>query len=490
MGSAVALYNDAVGEDLVAGRFPLSASRHVPTATLGTAIPLRLPPDQLDPPTSTAAAPQRQGRDASVVPGTSLMTPPPWSGSANRARTDTLTRAPDAGVAPVFAEVSRDDAVPGNDETFGSVGPSGSGAVILRGGGASPRPVCGGERVALRLADVGYLTAGEGGTAPVVVCPEPSAEWLVTGVAPGVAVPVGRPVGLFNTVQGDHLVCRPERGAPRLGWGSSGSSPPVNLPMPPQFCPPEGVPGDAELSGAVVPVREGDPEAGLLLLLNPADGRALGTHLMRRVPELAAGVASDRRVGVVACRWSSAGGPSVEPLPPTGARLWVQGRLVADPGVSVSPVRALAWALDPAGAPVTAVPGEQGWPQTGITWQVLVLPRTSPTSTLPAAIAHLQVAGGPVTCAFHLPLPGRDGEPGSSTTITPRAPSALLPGMTVALVPGPTTALVPGALPALGAGRSSPRRVLRMPLPPGQAGSAMAFGCTVRVHLPGTTLGA
>jgi hypothetical protein len=233
-----------------------------------------------------------------------------------------------------------------------------------------------------------------------------------------VAVPVGRPVGLFNTVEGDHLVCRPERGAPRLGWASSGDHPQVNLPMPPQFCPPEGVPGDAELSGAVVPVREGDPEAGLLLLLSPADGRALGTQLVRRVPELAARVASDRRVGAVACRWS---------------------------------------------------------------------------------------------CAFQLPLPGRDGEPGSSTTITPvfehaagryterrgggraamisnpasdpppspasRGPSPLLPGVTVALVPGPTTALVPGALPALRAGRSSPRRVLRMPLAPG------------RVHLPGTTYG-
>jgi hypothetical protein len=445
------------------------------------------------------------------------MTSPPWSYSATHTRTGTLTRAPDVGVAPALDEAS------GADETFGSVGLTGSGAVTMWGGGSSPRPVCGGERVALRLAGAGYLSAGEGGSAPVVVCPEPSAEWLVTGVAPGVAVPVGRLVGLFNTVHGDHLVCCPEQGAPRLCWASSGDRPQVGLPMPPQFCPPEGVPGDAELSGAVVPVHEGDPEAGLLLLLSPADQRALGTHLARRVPELAAGVASDRRVGAVACRWPSAGSPSAVPLPPTGARLWVQGRLVADPGVSVSPVRALAWALDAAGAPVTAVPGEQDWPQTGITWQVLVLPWTSLTPTSPAPTAHPQVAGGPATCAFHLPLPGRDGEPGSSTTITPvfehaagryterrgggraamisnpapdsplspasRGPSPLLPGATVALVPGPTTALVPGALPALRAGRSSPRRVLRMPLAPGQAGGAIAFGCTVRVHLPGTTYG-
>lgn len=359
--------------------------------------------------------------------------------------------------------------------------PPGAEAISLHRPGSSPRPICGGERVAVRLADVGYLAAGEPGSADVVVRPEPAAEWVVTGVAPGVAVPVGRPVGLFDAVHGDHLVCippraapdqaAPDQGKPVLGWASHADGRAATLPIPAQLRPAEGVPGDTELSGALVPVRDGDLEAGLLLLLDPTDGRSLGSHLLRRVPELAEELAPDAVVGAIACRWSAAGGPSDAdpPLPPAGSRLWAHGVLVADPGVSLNPVRALAWALDADGDAVTGGPGGPGWPETVITWRVLVLP-------LPD-----DEGGDPAECAFYLPLPGRDGEPGTATTLTPVSGRGA--GRYAERLPGGRAP----ASPALVTGVSCPRRVLRMAVAPGHRPTAL--GCTVRVHLPGSTYG-
>jgi hypothetical protein len=363
--------------------------------------------------------------------------------------------------------------------------------------------------VALHLAGAGHLAAGEPGSADVVVRREPAVEWMVTGVAPGVAVPVGRPVGLLNTVQGDHLVCLPRlrlrgpdttagspaaggeaaggagvddageadlagpdmpRGeVPVLGWASSGGSSMVTLPMPPEFRPPEGVPGDAELAGALVPVRDGDLEAGLLLLLDPGDGRSLGGHLLRRSPDLAQHLAPDAAVGAVVCRWSSAGGPSQAqpPLPAAGSRVWAQGLLVADPGASLSPVRALAWALDADGKPVTAAPGTGSWPETVLTWRLLMLP--------------LPDVAGPAPCAFYLPLPGRDGEPGTATTLTPVSERGT--GRSAERRSGGRAAAAPALVP----GVTGSRRVLRMAMVPAQGGRLQTFGCTVRVHLPGST---
>jgi hypothetical protein len=228
-----------------------------------------------------------------------------------------------------------------------------------------------------------------------------------------------------------------------------------------------------ELSGAVVPVRDGDLEAGLLLLLDPGDGRSLGDHLMRRAPELAVGLAPDARVGAVACRWSSAGGPSSAdpPLPPAGSRLWVQGLLVCDPGVSLRPARALAWALDADGEPVCAAPGDVGWPQTVVTWRVLMLPQA------------VEAAGGPASSAFYLPLPGRDGEPGTATTLTPASERGA--GRYAERRPGGRVATSP----ALTAGATGSRRMLRIAVAPVRGGRPMALGCTVRVHLPGARCG-
>lgn len=390
--------------------------------------------------------------DQAVAPGASLRLPDTGRPGRERGRPVVLP-APE----PVATADGRDAA----DVPAGA-------AISLHRPGSSPRPICGGEPVAVRLAGAGYLVAGEPGSADVVVGPEPVAEWVVTGVAPGVAVPVGKPVGLFDTVHGDHLVCIPGPDLPVLAWMSTAGLPAPPLPIPARLRPPEGVPGDVELSGAVVPVRDGDLEAGLLLLLDPADGRALGSHLVRRVPDLAESLAPDAAVGAVACRWSRLGGPAdVRPaLPPAGARLWVQGALVADPGVSVSPVRALAWALDGDGEPVTALPGGPDWPQTVITWRVLVLPLPDDDP------------GGAQPCAFHLPLPVRDGEPGTTTTFTPLAEG------TVGRTGDRRTPLRGAPAPALVPAPAGSRRVLRAAASCGPGGPGGVLGCTVRVHLP------
>ncbi len=355
-------------------------------------------------------------------------------------------------------------------ESLGGI-PPGS-AVTLRRAGSSPDPVRGGERLAVYVEGVGFLAAASDGPG-IATRPGEAAEWIVTGVAPGVAVPVDRPVALFDAVQGDHLVCLDGAGGPVLAWsaevgrtGPPGPRDGVPLPMPPQFRPPEGVPGDVELCGALVPVRDGDLSAGVLVLLDPPDARLLGAHLAARVPDLAATLAPERSVGAVACRWGAGcdGAVGGLELPPAGARLWVQGSLVAEPGVCVRPVRVLAWALDADGDPVLAGPDEPQWPAVAISWQLLLLP------------VHCEDNLPEVPVAVYLPLPGRDGEPGSTTTFTPLRSG---PGgaRTVRGARGATA-------PAVVRDPRTGRRAVRIGIAPADAGAATTTGCTVRVHLP------
>lgn len=367
-----------------------------------------------------------------------------------------------------------------------SVGAVSVGQVTLVRPGPARRPICGGESVAIALGRFGYLAAGpDPATRPVLV-PEPAPEWVVTGVAPGVAVPVDRPVGLFDTVAGDHLVRLPER----LPDGAAGTStrpgpdpaaglvwacdrcpggPLRPLPIPDRCRPVEGMPGDAELAGALVAFRDGDPAAGLLLRPDPVDGRALGEHLASRVPELAARLAPEGVPGAVACRRTPAGGPLPAdlPLPPPGTRVCAQGYLVADPDLSLAPVRVLAWAQDGTGAALAVRPGDPSWPPTALTWRIVLLPQS-------AARPHHDGRPQAPASALWLPLPGRDGEPGSTTTVTPLRDAPAEPesrGAGYRIGP----ALVPG-----------PRglRMLRFPLRLGPLGVAVRLGCTVRVHLP------
>lgn len=192
----------------------------------------------------------------------------------------------------------------------------------------------------------------------------------------------------------------------------------------------------------------------LVALHNDAFGVDLGTGAV----QLPAGPSS---------RWPPAGDPSQArlPLPQPGSRLWVQGLLVADPEVSLSPVRALAWALDADGEAVTAAPGTRGWPETVLTWRLLMLP--------------LPEASGPAPCAFYLPLPGRDGEPGTATTLTP----VFERGAGSPPWWGPAGRA--STSPALVSGVTGSRRVLRMAMTPARGGRLRTLGCTVRVHLPG-----
>jgi hypothetical protein len=353
--------------------------------------------------------------------------------------------------------VTVDDAGGATLTAPGTDGPT----VSLSRPGPSTDPVRGGERVAVRLPGAGYLAAEEtrtGAAGPdLTVRTDRAAEWIVTGVAPGVAIPVDRPVALFDTVQGDHLICRPGPGGAALTWASGGTAEGTGLPMPERFRPPEGVPGDTELNGAAVPVRDGDPAAGLLILLDPGEARHLGEHLRERVPDRADLLVPDGAVGAVACRWSVDGGPpAAEALPAPGARIWVQGRLAAEPGVSLHPVRAFAWATDADGDAVGAAPQDPLWPETVLTWRVHLLP------------------GSGAATAVYLPLPGRDGEPGTSTTFTPLP----VPDTGGGEPPRPRP-------PAVVRDPRTGRRAARPLLLPDPAGAAVTRGCTVRVHLPG-----
>ncbi len=384
-------------------------------------------------------------------------------------------RAAGTQVRPGSPVTLHNDAV-GSDVGVRVDGPA---VVTLHRTGSSRDPVRGGERLAVQIEGAGYLSAQETGDPSLCPAGNGPTEWIVTGVAPGVAVPVDRPVALFDAVRGDHLVCVRQGGETVLTWStracaapgtfSAGAGEPslsVRLPMPPEFRPPDGVPGDAELCGAGLPVRDGDVDAGLLLLLDPGDARLLGDHLRRRVPDLAGVLAPEGTVGAVACRWSAAGGrlaAGVE-FPPVGARVWVQGRLVAEPGVGLRPVRALAWAQDVDGEPVLSAPGDARWPRAAVTWRVILLP-----------CAHGDPAADAAT-AIYLPMPGRDGEPGSATTFTPVYPSGQEAAGRRRCRGAPATAVVRDP--------RSGRRALRIGIWPGRRQEPVTVGCTVRVHLP------
>ncbi|HET9654839.1 MAG TPA: hypothetical protein VFP72_05770 [Kineosporiaceae bacterium] len=216
----------------------------------------------------------------------------------------------------------------------------------------------------------------------------------MTGVAPGVAVPVDRPVGLFDTVVGGHLVRLPDLAPDRAPGPSPRPGPdpaaglvwacdrrvggPVRpLPIPDRCRAAEGIPGDAELAGALVAARDGDPAAGAVR------------------------------------------------------------------------------------------PGDPSWPPTTLTWRIVLLPEA-------AAVPRPDGRPPFPASALWLPLPGRDGEPGSTTTVTAlpdtlaeRGSRGARCSVGPALVPGPRG-----------------RRMLRLPLRPGPLPVAVRLGCTVRVHLP------
>lgn len=343
--------------------------------------------------------------------------------------------------------------------------------LIVTRAGTSHDPIRSGERIGLHLAGYGFLTVPDGPGTDVVgdtaVPPAPpgaadrwnrEGEWEVTGCFTGVAVAFDRPVGLLHLLRGDHLVARcraspapgegrehrehcPGRGercggreqhcrgrgegradrgercrcpagpaqegpGPIWAWWAEQSGPPATA-FPRALRAVEGVPSDVCLRGtAVGTVRPGagGQGNGVELLVDPGTAALLG-----RLPAAPgagdAAACTDR----LPCRWTGSWGPALAGavLSAGPVRVWVQGPLLSGPGLRVDPVRSLAWALDCDGRPVRSRCGDPSWPPTRLTWRVARLP-------VPAGPALPQRGG-----TWLLPLPGRDGEPGTSTTVTP-----------------------------------------------------------------------
>jgi hypothetical protein len=349
--------------------------------------------------------------------------------------------------------------------------------VSLYRDGAGTDVARGGELVAIRVRGVGFLSASPPVPAQrgsqVVIVQEPVAEWIVTGVAPGVELPVNRPVGMFNITCGEYLVGDVCPSGIRLGWAARRCpGPEAELPIPETWRPAEGSPQIAEFTGMQIPVHVGFPSSGFLVLVDRQEAADLGRLLHEQRPELAEALAPERTVGVIACRK-----PQPEPRttgeypdPEPGSRVWGQGRLVADSGACADPVRVLAWAETERGEAVIAAPTGPEWPDTVMTWWVRVF-RTAPDRELRHG-SEGRPTPGEEPAAVYLALPSRDGERGSTTTVTPVTPSER------AAVPP----ALPRGTPGLFRDSRTGRRVLRLALP--ETSMTVTRGWTVRVHLP------
>ena len=394
---------------------------------------------------------------------------------------DGLTLRGDAPAGPALAldgdvlAWAWPDAAPGRGPGRPDAAPEPA-AVTVRRVGSSLDALRHGERVGLLVDPApagpggpgGYLVAGAPGggvvLAPASGPPPPApadvsgparqpwwAQWEITGQVPGAGVAAGRPVGLLNLVEGDHLVRAGDgRSAPALGWWSP-TSPDGALPAPPALRPPDASAGEIEVHGSLVPAG---PDAGLLLLDAPAAG-LVGEHLARRLPARAADLAPGGAAASLAVRWPTPLPAGV--APDAGVRVWLRGVLVASPGLALARVRGAAWPLTTSGDPVLAAPAEPGWPAQAVAWRVVTW-------------------GTPVTWA--LPLPARDGERGSSTTFTrlrepvPVAAGPRRPGAGLGAVP-----------PTFVRDVRTGRRAVRFVGLPGTGPGPSVAGVTVRVHL-------
>lgn len=404
---------------------------------------------------------------AQVRPGRPLLLRAALEAPALRAA-EGLTLHGDAPAGPALALDG--DLVTWSRPDAPDAGPEAA-AVTVRRVGSSLDALRHGERVGLLVDPApagpggpgGYLVAGPAGegvclvpaTGPPPVPPEGPqpwwAQWEITGQVPGAGVAAGRPVGLLNLVEGDHLVRTGDgRRSPALGWWSP-TSPDGALPVPPALRPPDASAGEIEVHGSLVPAGT---DAGLLLLDAPAAG-LVGGHLARRLPRRAADLAPGGAAASLAVRWPTPLPAAV--APDAGVRVWLRGVLVAAPGLALARVRGAAWPLTTSGDPVLAAPGEPGWPAEIVAWRVVTW-------------------GTPVTWA--LPLPARDGERGSSTTFTRlREPVPVVAGPRR---PGAGLGAVP---PTFVRDVRTGRRAVRFVGLPGAGPGPAVAGVTVRVHL-------
>ncbi len=375
--------------------------------------------------------------------------------------------------------------------------------VRLRRKGASPAPLRYGEPVMIDLVDAGTLTPSAPGSPLALVLAAsvggregPEGGWQIAGGSVGGIVSAGRPLALLAVERGDYLVLaggpEPETGLAGLDFWClrsfaeadlrSGGQLPLPVPEPLRGF---GHPLLAEVHGVL-----GQGADGIELVVDEGEHRQLREHLDRWAPAALDVGGLPRELPLVP------GTPlgRVLGLPPHGTPLRAAGTVMYDPGsgaVRIDPLDSLAWAEQPsqtsAMLPVSAQ--DPDWPEEAVTWRVLALPPSteqlagdladpfdptdptdpavSPGSPQPADPVEIGSAAARSVTWF-LPLPLRDGEPGSATTFTP-----LL---------GQHGTTVVGA-PAIVRHPSGGQRVLRLPVslaatddPPGPA------GCAVRVH--------
>lgn len=299
-------------------------------------------------------------------------------------------------------------------------------------------------------------------------------RWQLTGGAVGTTVPLGVPVGLLNEAAGDHLVAAPVQAGPGLAWWGAvrlapdGSDPfrgRPPLPVPSALRTVVGIPAQVELPAVLLPDA---PPGRLRARLDPQVATAVSAHLSRR---------RSTRLDVVSqvlAKLPVPGGD--ERLPPPGTRILLTGALVDDEvaGVfAVDPLDGIAWASGPDGVPLQALPNDAAWPELSVVWSAVAYPALTTDERVYARSAR------PVT--WYLPLPKRDGEPGSTTTFSPTLVRSNAAGG------GPVPASPGGRLGAATIVRH-PRdgwRALRLPVAQPDHGVDLPpiVGCAVRVHL-------
>ena len=254
--------------------------------------------------------------------------------------------------------------------------------------------------------------------------------WRITGGVVGTVVPLGVAVGLLNDYAGDHLVAAPPEAGPGVAWWAEvrwdddgdlfAGRPP--LPLPTALRAVAGVPNQVHLAVRLLAVATDE----LLVRVDEQVAALLAEQLSRR------GLAELFRSPDVVARISGPG-PDRR-LPPTGTPILITGVLVLDEGTglpALDPVDGVAWACGDLG---DALPVEQhapGWAELAVTWNAVAYPRVTGDARAYAGCSR------PVT--WYLPLPRRDGEPGSTTTFASVTVPAHAPVLSTPLPSGPVS---------------------------------------------------
>lgn len=356
--------------------------------------------------------------------------------------------------------------------------------LIVRRRGSGSDPVRFGELVVLQTPD-GVLVAAPSGIAPVVtdLAAVTAQQWEFTGGAAATTVPLDAAIALLNDISGDSLVVDAAAGSTALMWwgdqvaDATGADPFAGrppVPVPSALRAVGGVPAQVELAARLLAVDHD----GLRVRLDPDVREALAVHVAGRIPAGGARTARAAKAPPedLLVRPPEPTCPGDLRLPPLGTRVLVTGALVLDEALSqvvVDPLDGLAWAADGTLEPLGVGPADPGWPDLTLTWTALALPAPGADGriyTLPPR---------PVT--WFLRLPGRDGEPGSATTLSPTLVRGSASGGRRLLAGGRLGAATIGRHPR--GGWRALRLPVAQPVRDGLGPPAPSVGCAVRVHL-------